>query len=87
MTLHLTPPASSPLSPEAQRELDYALRVASTRKGRGYLWEGARPAYESGDYKDSILDELISAGFLVPHENPECGWIPRANPDRTEGTP
>jgi hypothetical protein len=59
------------LSPTAQLELDYAKREAPKRGG--FIWEGAREAYEAGTYKDEVLDELLAAGAIVAH--PLKGWM------------
>ena len=63
------------LSPEAAWELEYA-REKSPLRG-GYIWAGARPKYEAGEYQDTVLDELLAGGFLRPHADPGKGWIPR----------
>lgn len=44
-------------------------------KRGGYMFEGARPDYESGKYKDDILDELLAAGAIAPHPDPAKGWV------------
>lgn len=61
------------LSPRAQAELNLARREASKRGG--YIWEGARPAFEAGNYKDDELSELLAIGAIKPHPDPTKGWI------------
>lgn len=62
------------LSPAAQRELDYARREAPMRGG--YIWEGARIAYEAGEYQDAELTEMLAIGALTPHPDPTKGYVP-----------
>jgi len=61
------------LSPDAMDTLAY-MKKEAPRRG-GYMYEGARPAYESGAYKDSVLDELLSFGAIKPHDDPKKGWV------------
>lgn len=63
------------LSPRALSELAYARKHAPARGG--YLWEGARLAYERGDYKDATLSELLLVGALAPHGDPAKGYVVR----------
>lgn len=61
------------LSKEAQLTLDYMRRNAERRGG--FMYEGARPAYERGEYRDSALDELLRVGAIEPHSDPSKGWV------------
>lgn len=61
------------LSELAQMTLDYMRRHAPKRGG--FMFEGARPAYESGAYKDDELDQLLAIGAIEPHPDPNKGWI------------
>lgn len=61
------------LSDESTRQLEYMRRVAPKRGG--FMYEGARPSYEDGSYKNSCLDELLATGAIVPHPDPAKGWI------------
>lgn len=73
------------LSRRAQADLDFMRREAPNRGG--YMWEGARVAYEAGTYKDPGLDELLSVGAIKPHADPKKGWVvnnaPKAEEDET----
>lgn len=55
------------------REYEYMKRCAPGRGG--FMFEGARPSYEDGTYKDEHLDELLAAELIVPHPDPSKGWI------------
>ena len=61
------------LSDRAYDELHYAKLIAPSRGG--YIWEGARPRYEQGEYQDSVLDELLASNAIEPHPDPTKGWI------------
>jgi len=61
------------LSQEAEFTLNYMKRSAPARGG--FMYEGARPAYENGSYKDSTIAELLAAGLIAPHPDPTKGWI------------
>jgi len=61
------------LSKKAKVQLDYMRRMAPTRGG--FMYEGARAAYEAGRYRDAELDEMIAAGAIKPHDNPNKGWV------------
>jgi len=61
------------LSMRAAQTLAYMKREA-TKRG-GYIFEGARPAYEAGTYRDAELSELLSAGLIAPHHDPAKGWV------------
>lgn len=61
------------LSPKAHAELDHARKVAPQRGG--YIWEGARPHYETGQYQDAVVRELLAVGAIEPHPDPTKGWI------------
>lgn len=39
------------------------------------MYEGARPAYERGEYKDADLAELLAVGAIGPHEDSNKGWV------------
>ena len=60
------------LSEGARMTLAYIRR---TVRERGFIWEGARPAYEDGTYDDAVLAELLAVGAIKPHQNPEKGYI------------
>ena len=66
------------LSTRASEDYERAKRSAPMRGG--YIWEGARPQYESGEYKDPALGELLEAGLLEPHPDPTKGWIVNDHP-------
>ncbi len=61
------------LSKRAQAELEYMRKVAPGRGG--FMYEGARSAYESGEYNDDNLKQLLEAGAIEPHPDPTKGWI------------
>lgn len=44
---------------------------------RGFLFEGARPVFESGEYHDVEITELLRAGAIEPHPDPAKGWRPK----------
>lgn len=60
------------LSEEAARTLRY-MRENAPRRG-GYMFEGARKAYDAGE-KDSDIVELLEIGAIEPHEDPTKGWV------------
>lgn len=62
------------LSRKAAEDLAYMKREAPARGG--YMWEGARRAYESGEYQDATLEELLRVGAIAPHDDPNKGWVP-----------
>lgn len=70
---HVTASTRPILSSRAQRELDYA-RYASSNRG-GFIWEGARPAFEAGTYHDDVLSEMLVCGAIEPHPDPAKGWV------------
>jgi hypothetical protein len=61
------------LSKEARLTFEYMLRQAPRRGG--YMFEGARPDFESGKYQDNEISELLNAGLIEPHADPAKGWI------------
>lgn len=61
------------LSPEASTTLRYMVHNAPKRGG--FMFEGARPDYERGKYQDHIIDELLAAGAIAPHPDPNKGWV------------
>lgn len=61
------------LSPKAELTLNYMRREAPRRGG--FMYEGARPAYESGKYRDGEIDELLTCGAIQPHPDPAKGWV------------
>jgi hypothetical protein len=50
------------------------MKKEAPRRG-GFMFEAARPAFESGKYRDSILSELLHAGAIEPHQDPNKGWV------------
>jgi hypothetical protein len=61
------------LSADAVATLNW-MRQHAPRRG-GFMYEGARPAYEAGTYRDPELDELLSVGAIKPHPDPNKGWV------------
>lgn len=61
------------LSPQAEATLNYMRREAPRRGG--YIFEGARIAYETGCYRDDEIAQLLSAGAIEPHPDPNKGWV------------
>lgn len=61
------------LSRRAEQTLHYMQRVAPRRGG--FMFEGARPAYESGKYCDDEIDQLLATGAIKPHPDPNKGWV------------
>jgi hypothetical protein len=59
---------------EAEKLYAYMMRTARHRGG--YIFEGARPAFESGEYQDSGIAALLRLGWIVPHPDPAKGWVP-----------
>jgi hypothetical protein len=39
------------------------------------MFEGARPAFERGEYRDGEIAELLAAGAIGPHADPAKGWV------------
>lgn len=73
-TTHTCPHCNKPLlSRDAQATLNYMIRECPKRGG--YMYEGARPAYERGEYKDADLAELLAVGAIGPHEDSNKGWV------------
>lgn len=63
------------LSPKAEATLNFMRREAPKRGG--FMFEGARSSYEAGRYKDEELDQLLAAGAIEPHPDPNRGWVVR----------
>ena len=61
------------ISRKAEATLDYMRREAPKRGG--FMYEGARPAYERGEYRDAEIAELLSVGAIRPHADPARGWV------------
>ena len=61
------------VSRAALETLEYIRRKAPQRGG--YIYEGARPEFEKGNYIDNELRELLDAGLIAPHSDPRKGWI------------
>jgi hypothetical protein len=61
------------LSRDAEMRLEYMRREAPKRGG--FMYEGAREAYEKGEYRDRELDELLAVGAIEPHPDPRKGWV------------
>ena len=67
-------------APQVQHEKydEFAAEVAWVRKTikeRGRIWEGCRPAYESGKYKSTEMDRLLREGIIVPAKDPADGYV------------
>jgi len=62
------------VSEDALRDLAYIRKYAKARGG--FMWEGAREAYERGEYVDTAIAELLAAGLIKPHQDPAKGWVP-----------
>jgi hypothetical protein len=69
----LPDPSRKPLTIQDIRK---ATIIAAQERG-GFIWEGARPAYERGEYVDHDIAEMLGRGWLVPHPDPKKGWIPK----------
>ena len=61
------------LSRKSQVQLNYMRRMAPARGG--FMYEGARVAYDAGEYKDDEIAEMLSAGVIKPHDDPKKGWV------------
>ena len=61
------------LSDGAARTLEY-MRCHAPSRG-GFMYEGARPAYEAGTYIEPEFDELLSVGAIAPHPDPSKGYV------------
>jgi len=61
------------ISLRAASTLEY-MRKEAPKRG-GYMFEGARPSFENGTYKDSELSELLAARLILPHPDPKKGWV------------
>lgn len=72
------PSLIAPPRPKVDHEpwLTYQYMLRHCPERGGYMFEGARPAYESGKYKDAVIDELLRLGWIVPHADPTKGWVP-----------
>lgn len=55
--------------------MQYRFMLREAPKRGGFMWEGCRPAYERGEYRDDVLDELLAAGVIAPHPDPNKGWM------------
>jgi hypothetical protein len=53
---------------------DFMVRRCQSRGG--YMFEGARPAFERGEYRDPEIAELLRRGWIKPHQDPDKGWVP-----------
>jgi hypothetical protein len=60
------------LSRDAERTLEFMRREAPKRGG--FMYEGARVAWDKGEYCDRELEELLAAGAIEPHTDPLKGW-------------
>jgi len=75
-----SPPLRDETSEERyQNSVLYAQKVI---RDRGHIWEGARPAFESGDYNDPILARMLAEGVIIPAGNPNRGYILPAQKDK-----
>lgn len=61
------------VSKRAAAEYFYMRREAPKRGG--FMYEGARPAFERGEYEDRELEELLAAGLIALHPNPKKGFV------------
>lgn len=68
------------LSQGAREVLSYMRRSAPARGG--FMYEGARPALETGEYQDAALSELLTAGLIAPHPDPMKGFIVVNTPEQ-----
>ena len=66
-------PKMDGVSRDAANLLEYMREHAPARGG--FMFEGARPAYEDGKYQDAEIAELLAAGAIGPHPDPKKGWI------------
>lgn len=62
-----------PLSERARSTLRYMIRECPNRGG--FMFEGARPDFEAGIYRDAEIEELLRVGAIKPHEDPAKGWV------------
>lgn len=67
----LVPPFG--ISASAARTLEFMKKECPGRGG--YMFEGARLAYEAGTYRDAEITELLSHGLIAPHPDPTKGWV------------
>lgn len=59
-----------------QATWEYQFMIKEAPKRGGIMWEGCRPAYDRGEYQDAILDELLAAGAIARHPDPNKGFVP-----------
>ena len=65
-------------SGQVESDRRYIAEVKSaiaTIKERGRIWEGCRPAFESGKHKDETLARMIREGVIVPASEPTGGYV------------
>lgn len=58
--------------PSYEAEVKYVREVIPKR---GRIWEGCRPAFESGEYYEENLDRMLREGVIVPDSDPKGGYI------------
>jgi|SRR6185503_8500792 len=66
------PPSTRSPRSEYEDAVAYALK---TLRSRGRIWEGARPAFESGEYHDAELARMLEDGVIVPSDDPLGGYV------------
>lgn len=62
----------------APSRVSYETEVAYVRRvipERGRIWEGARGAYERGEYKSDTIDRMLREGVIVPSPDPDGGYV------------
>jgi len=59
------------ISPKAEVPLNY---IRAKRQAGGSCMRRS-PCYESGAYRDEDIAQLLSAGAIEPHPDPNRGWV------------
>jgi hypothetical protein len=57
-------------------EMTYRYMVRECPSRGGFMFEGLRPRYESGECKDEVISYLLHRGWIKPHPDPQKGWVP-----------
>ena len=63
----------NPISDRARSTLRYMIKECPRRGG--FMFEGARPGFEAGTYRDTEIEELLRVGAIKPHADPAKGWV------------